>query len=118
MNRISHITDFMKQNLDKNIKKYNLSNLLSAHSIFSFNNYIDLVKSIDDISYDFSTFLYSSFIEQIDNAFFNSSYRRQFCDVINISERNIITLFGKFLLKEDITMIILKMKIIISPTMF
>ena len=90
----------MKQNLDKNIKKYNLSNLLSAHSIFSFNNYIDLVKSIDDISYDFSTFLYSSFIEHIDDAFFNSSYRRQFCDVINISERNLITLFGEVSFKR------------------
>lgn len=95
MNMITQILNFITKNIEINIKKYNLEDTLNANSLFTFNNYINMVNCIDDISYDFSTYLYSTFIKQIDDAFFNSSYRKKFCDVINIYERNIITLFGE-----------------------
>lgn len=95
MNILTQILNFITKNIENNVKKYNLENTLNAKALFTFNNYINMVNCIDDISYDFSTYLYSSFIKQIDDAFYNSSYRKQFCDVINICERNIITLFGE-----------------------
>lgn len=100
MNIISQITQNMKENLEKNINIYKLDDLLSNNCLFTFDNYINMIKCIDDISYNFSTFLYSTFVEEIDNAFFNSNYRKQFCDVINIYERNIITLFGEVTFKR------------------
>lgn len=100
MNIITQIINFMTKNIKNNIKKYNLEETLNADTLFTFNNYINMINCIDDISYDFSTYLYSSFIKQIDDAFFNSSYRKQFCDVINIYERNIITLFGEVSFKR------------------
>ena len=100
MNIISQILKELEKNIKNNINNYNLSDILTANVSFTFNNYIKMVNCIDDISYDFSTFLYSTFVEQIDNAFFNSNYRKQFCDVINIYERNIITLFGEVTFKR------------------
>ena len=90
----------MKENIKNNINNYHLSDILSANTLFSFDNYINMVTCIDDISYNFSTFLYSSFVEQIDYAFFNSNYRKQWCDVINIFDRNLITLFGEVSFKR------------------
>ena len=90
----------MKENIKNNINNYHLSDILSANTLFSFDNYINMVTCIDDISYNFSTFLYSSFVEQIDLAFFNSNYRKQWCDVINIFDRNLITLFGEVSFKR------------------
>lgn len=95
MNILSQITNYIKENVLKNVRNYNLDSLLSANSLCSFNNYLDMVNCIDDITYDFSTFLYSSFVEQIDEAFFNSNYRKQFCDVLFIQGRNLMTLFGE-----------------------
>ena len=100
MNIIPLIIENLKKNIEENVKNYHLNDILTANALFTFNNYIKMIKCIDDISYDFSTFLYSSFVEQIDNAFYNSSYRKKFCDVISIGERNIITLFGEVTFKR------------------
>ena len=72
MNIITQVINNIKKNIEENIKNYELNNIITANALFKFNNYIRVVKCIDDISYNFSTFLYSSFIEQIDNAFYNS----------------------------------------------
>lgn len=100
MNIITQILKEMEKNINNNIDNYNLNELLTEKALFTFNNYIKMINCIDDISYNFSTFLYSTFVEQIDEAFFNSSYRKQFCDVINIYERNLITLFGEVTFKR------------------
>ena len=100
MNIITYILKNLKENVENNMNIYNLSDILTANALFTFNNYINMVNCIDDISYDFSTFLYSSFVEQIDDSFFNSNYRKQWCDVINIYERNLITLFGEVTFKR------------------
>lgn len=100
MNIISQVINNIKQNIEENIKNYKLNDILTANAVFTFDNYIKLFKCADDISYNFSTFLYSTFVEQIDNSFFNSNYRKKFCDVVNIYERNIITLFGEVTFKR------------------
>ena len=100
MNIITQILANMEKNIKENIKIYHLSDILTANSLYNFDNYIQMVNCIDDISCDFSTFLYSSFIEQIDNAFFHSDYRKKWCTVINIFDRNIITLFGEVSFKR------------------
>ena len=100
MDIITQVLGKMKENIEKNIKNYNLYDLLSSNALFTFDNYLNVVNCIDDITYDFSTFLYSSFIKEIDDSFYNSNYRKQWCDVINISERNLITLFGEVKFKR------------------
>lgn len=95
MNIITRVIDNLNKNFKENVKNYELTNILSANVVFSFNNYIKMVKCIDDISYEFSTFLYTTFVEQIDEAFFNSQYRKKYCEVINTCERSLITLFGE-----------------------
>lgn len=100
MNMITYIINNLKKNIEENIKNYKLDNLITANALFTFDNYIKTIECIDDISYNFSTFLYKVFIEEIDNAFFNSNYRKKYCNVINISERNIITLFGEVTFKR------------------
>ena len=67
MNIISQILKELEKNIKNNINNYNLSDILTANVSFTFNNYIKMVNCIDDISYDFSTFLYSTFVEQIDD---------------------------------------------------
>ena len=100
MNIITQVTNNLKKNIKENIKNYNLSNLLTANALHTFDNYINVVRCIDDITYDFSTFLYSDFLQIIDEAFFNSTYRKKYCTVINIGERTIITLFGEVTYKR------------------
>lgn len=100
MNIITQVLKNMEKNIENNINNYNLTDILTANALFTFDNYIKMVNCIDDISYDFSTFLYSNFVQQIDDAFFNSNYRKQWCDVINIYERNLITLFGEVTFKR------------------
>ena len=67
MNIITYILENMKENIKNNINIYKLDDLLSANALYTFNNYIQMFNCIDDITYNFSTFLYSNFIEQIDN---------------------------------------------------
>ena len=100
MKIIPQIIDNLKKNIEENIKNYKLNNLITANAVFTFENYIKTMKCIDDISYNFSTFLYKTFIEEIDNAFYNSNYRKKYCDVISVGERNIITLFGEVTFKR------------------
>lgn len=100
MNIITQVIDNLNKNFKENIKNYELTNILNANVIFSFNNYIKMVKCIDNMSYDFSTFLYTTFVEQIDNAFYNSKYRKKYCDVISVGERNLMTLFGEVSFKR------------------
>ena len=100
MNIISQVINNIKRNIEENLKNYDLINIISANALHTFNNYIKVIKCIDDITYNFSTFFYSTFIQNIDDAFYNSNYRKKYCDVINIYERNIITLFGEVTFKR------------------
>lgn len=95
MNILSNIIKNVTKNFYEYGKKYNISSILYGQLNKSFNNFIDVVNFIDDFSYSFSTDLYKSMIEEIDNNFFNSEYRKRYCEVINFASRNIWTLFGE-----------------------
>lgn len=95
MNILTIITKNVKFNLNQNIRKYNLNGLFNGNSLNDFNNYLSLIKVIDDTSSSFSVDLYKSFLIQIDDAFYNSDYRKKYCEIINSPERSIITFYGE-----------------------
>lgn len=95
MNIITQVIKNLEKNYHEIARKYNLSNILHGQVNNDFNNFINIVKSIDDLSFSFSTDLYKSMVENIDDNFFNSEYRKQHCSVIGSYQRNIWTLFGE-----------------------
>lgn len=82
------------KNFKETINKYDLNNLFSNGVINDFNHYIN------DVSSTFSVSLYENFLYKIDEAFFNSSYRKQFCEVINLPKRTLITFYGEVTFKR------------------
>lgn len=88
------------KNFKQTINNYDLSNLFSNGVINDFNHYINMIKFIDNISSKFSVSLYQNFLYKIDDAFFNSSYRKQFCEVINLPQRTLITFYGEVTFKR------------------
>lgn len=88
------------KNFKETINKYDLNNLFSNGVINDFNHYINMIKFIDDVSSTFSVSLYENFLYKIDEAFFNSSYRKQFCEVINLPKRTLITFYGEVTFKR------------------
>ena len=95
MNILSQVIENVTKNYYEVARKYNLSNILHGNVNNDFNNYINMVKSIDDLSYSFSSDLYKFILQNIDDNFFNSDYRKRYCNVIGYFERNIWTLFGE-----------------------
>lgn len=95
MNIITQVITNLEKNYQKIARKYDLSNILYGQVNNNFNNYINLVKSIDDLSYFFSTDLYVSMAETLDDNFCKSEYRIRYCSIIGMHKRNIWTLFGE-----------------------
>ena len=100
MNILSKVLENVTNNFHNGINKYNLHNLFNGDAINDFNHYINIIKSIDYITINFSVDLYEEFINKIEDNFFNSSYRKQFCDVIKFDERDLLTLFGRVVFKR------------------
>lgn len=94
MDILSRIIKNVEKNYYEVARKYDLSNILNGQVNNDFNNYINVIKFIDDMSYSFSTDLYKNIIDKIEDVFYNSEYRKRNCDVINSYERSIWTLFG------------------------
>ena len=95
MNILSKIIENVTKNFYQISNEYHLSDIFNGYINNSFNNYINVVKAIDDFSYSFSTDLYHSFIKEIESKFFNSEYRKRYCEPIKIDPRNTWTLFGE-----------------------
>lgn len=98
MNIITQIIGNLEKNLTKNINLYKLNDFLPINTVKDFNYYLNIVNCIDNISYDFNTYLYSVFISNMDEAFYKSTYRKNFCDVISFQSRSLITLFGEVII--------------------
>lgn len=95
MNILSKVIENVTKNFEQSLNIYHLNDLFNAGIVNDFNHYINMIKSIDYVSYNFSTDLYKQFLKNVDESFFNSSYRKSFCEVIKFDERNIITFFGE-----------------------
>lgn len=99
MNIISHFNKILENNFNKFLKEYfNNSNFWNKTS--DFNNYINFMTDLDSFNYSFITNIIKSYFEYIDEAFFNSSYRKSFCESNGFYERTILTLFGEIKFKR------------------
>lgn len=100
MNILSQFNNFIEKNFNNYLKFYfSTNNYLSKTS--SFSNYYNFVYDLDKFTSEFSTNLITSYFEYIDDAFFHSSYRKNFCSSKGFYERkNFVTLFGEINFKR------------------
>lgn len=99
MNIISHFNKILENNFSKFLKNYfNNSNFWNKSS--DFNNYINFMYDLDSFNYSFITNVIKCYFEYIDEIFFNSSYRKNFCESKGFYERTILTLFGEIKFKR------------------
>lgn len=100
MNIISHFNTLLEENFNKYLKKYfDTNKYLSKNS--SFNNYYSFIESIDNFQSTFMKDVIKNYFEYIDECFFNSSYRKNFCESNGFYERkNFVTLFGNINFKR------------------
>ncbi len=90
--------------LEENFNKY-LKNYFEEHKYYSkssdFNNYYTFINDLDKFSDSFVKEVLKSYFEYIDEVFFNSSYRKNFCSSKGFYERkNYVTLFGEITFKR------------------
>lgn len=100
MNIISQFNQLLEKKFNLFLKKYfSKNNYLSKDS--DFNNYFNLVSDLDKFSTSFITDILKTFFEYIDDCFFHSSYRKNFCSSKGFYERkNYVTLFGEITFKR------------------
>lgn len=100
MNIISRFNDFLLKSFNNYLKKYFSSNNFLA-KLSDFNNYFSFINDLDKFSLDFITNILKSYFEYIDECFFNSSYRKNFCSSKGFFVRkNFVTLFGEISFKR------------------
>ena len=99
MNIISHFQEILKENFNKFLINYfNNSNFWNKSS--DINNYINFMTDLDSFNLNFITNVIKSYFEYIDDMFFNSRYRKQFCSSKGFYSRTILTLFGEITFKR------------------
>lgn len=99
MNIISYFHKIVEDNFNKFLKNYfNNSNFWYKSS--DFNGYIDFMTDLDSFNYSFITNVIKCYFEYIDDVFFHSSYRKNFCESNGFYERTILTLFGEITFKR------------------
>lgn len=99
MNIISHFKQILENNFNNFIKSYfEHSNYWNKSS--DINNYINFMRDLDSFNYSLITDIIKSYFEYIDDIFFNSSYRRNYCTSKGFYQRTILTLFGEITYKR------------------
>lgn len=99
MNIISQFNNFLNENFNKFLNKYiNNSNFWYKSS--SIDNYLSFMNDFDDFSTSFMANCIKTYFEYIDETFFNTKYRQQFCTSKGFYERTILTLFGEITFKR------------------
>ena len=100
MNIISHFNNILLENFNKYLNKFFYQCNYYAKSS-SFNNYYSFMNDLDNFSDSFIKDLIKNYFEFIDNTFFNSSYRKNYCTSNGFYERkNYVTLFGEITFKR------------------
>ena len=100
MNILSKVIENVTKNFYQSLNAYELNDLFNYGVVNDFNYYINMIKLIDDVSSNFSVDLYRNFLNKVDESFFNSSYRKSFCEIINLPERTLITFYGEVRFKR------------------
>lgn len=100
MNIISHFNDFLTKNFNNFLNKYFYdSNYWYKSS--NFNNYLSFMNDLDSFSTSFMKDAIIAYFDYIDDVFFNSSYRKNFCESKGFYERkNFVTIFGNINFKR------------------
>ena len=100
MNIVSQFNDFLLNNFNKYLKNYFSEGYYYTKSS-SFNNYYSFINDLDSFSDSFIKDVIKSYFEYIDEVFFNSSYRKNYCTSNGFYERkNYVTLFGEITFKR------------------
>lgn len=94
MNIISQFNQFVLESFNKFLKNYFINSNFWYKSS-SISNYINFMTDLDNFNYNFITNVIKMYFEYIDDIFFNSSYRRNFCESKGFYNRTILTLFGE-----------------------
>lgn len=99
MNIISHFYEKLRENFNKYLYNYFLeSNFWNKTS--DIDNYINFMTALDNFNYSFMINVIKSYLEYIDDIFFNSNYRRKNCASKGFYQRTILTLFGEITFKR------------------
>ena len=100
MNIISYFYQILEENFKNYLKKY-FNTLDYTDKISKFSNYYNFINDLDNFSDNFMKQVIIGYFEYIDNCFFNSFYRKKYCDSNGFYERkNFVTLFGNINFKR------------------
>lgn len=100
MNIVTHFYKLLEESFNKYLKNYfESNNYLNKTS--DFNNYYLFIESLDNFQNIFMKDIIKNYFEYIDECFFHSSYRKNFCISNGFYERkNYVTLFGEITFKR------------------
>ena len=100
MNMITYFNTILEENFNNYLKNY-FNNLNYTNKSSSFSNYYNFINDLDNFSDSFIKNIIKSYFEYIDECFFNSSYRKKYCDSNGFYERkDYVTLFGEITFKR------------------
>lgn len=99
MNIISQFNQFVLESFNKFLKNHFINSNFWYKSS-SISNYINFMTDLDNFNYNFITNVIKMYFEYIDEIFFNSSYRKNFCESKGFYNRTILTLFGEITFKR------------------
>ena len=95
MNIISHFNKILEESFNNFLKKYFYeSNYWNKTS--NIDNYINFMTDLDNFNYSFMI----NVIEYIDDIFFHTSYRKNYCSSKGFYHRTILTMFGEVTFKR------------------
>ena len=100
MNMITYFNELVTKNFNNYLKKY-FNNMNYTDKTGSFINYYNFVHDLDSFNDSFMKDLIKEYFQYVDECFFHSSYRKNFCDSNGFYERkNYVTLFGEINFKR------------------
>jgi hypothetical protein len=88
MNIVTHFKQILEQNFNNFIKKYFEQSTYWDKSS-NIGNYINFMTDLDSFNYSLITDIIKSYFEYIDEVFFNTSYRKNFCTSKGFYKRTI-----------------------------
>ena len=100
MNIISHFKEIVENNFNKFLKNYFTNNSNLWEKSGTIDNYINFMIDLDSFNYSFMTNVIKDYLEYVDDVFFNTTYRKSFCQSKGFYERTILTLFGEVTYKR------------------
>ena len=100
MNIISHFKEIVENNFNKFLKNYFCNNSNLWEKSGTIDNYINFMTDLDLFNYSFMTNIIKDYLEYVDEVFFNTTYRKSFCQSKGFYERTILTLFGEVTYKR------------------